>query len=633
MAVLDKQVEEALKEKAESLKDTKNETGSDGSDATEAKDAKEEDDEEDSKFPKDLEIEFGPQKDLAFARRAYRIANVPKKRYIAILSQTADGSFALVGKGSSGVEIDIFAAQDYPSDKFDATSISASTVVAFDVSTDRDYVSLIRSDGSIQVVPNKISSIMSACRDPDVGVTNADEIALSVWPALEYKQMYNDAWRMLRDYFYDVEMHQVDWQAIHERYLPLVERCRKREDLDDILAQMAAELSALHVFVYGGEYNSPFSDDSKLTDAHTPASLGATLQRNIEWKGYVVKEIALRDPDFNLLEDQSVYSPLSDQALRPSGQKGLQAGDVIVGVNGESVFRVPDIHMLLRGRAGRSVRLEVLRLSSGETKLDSSDETPTKAAPEPVLVVPIKQEAASDLRYNAWEWKTREKAKSLAKDAGFDLAYIHLRSMGQEDMDQFARSYFEDYDKQAMILDMRHNRGGNIDSWISSFLERKAWYFFQGRVKSKGVDLDWNQQFAFRGHVVVLIDEKTSSDGEGISRAISELGLGVLIGKRTWGGGIWLSSDNRLVDGGIATAPEDGVYNDKFGWGMGIEAEGIKPDIEVDNNPRSVYEGTDAQLERAIEKLKQWLEEEPVEEPSPPAKKPDKSLQNENCLA
>jgi tricorn protease len=334
--------------------------------------------------------------------------------------------------------------------------------------------------------------------------------------------------------------------------------------------------------VHGGDTNSPFDGDSKLASLHRPASLGATLQRNAEWKGYKITEIAHRDPDYNLVEDKGVYSPLSDQALRLSGQKGLQVGDVIVGVNGESAFRVPDIHMLLRGRAGHSVRLEVLRLASGDvavkntvngTSPESTVVLPAEEAhPEPVVVVPIEQSAASDLRYNAWEWNTRQKAKSLAQEAGFSVAYIHLRSMGQEDMDAFARSYFEDYDKDSMILDLRHNRGGNIDSWITSFLQRKAWYFFEGRVgNTRGVDTDWNQQFAFKsGHIVVLIDEKTSSDGEGLSRAISELGLGVLIGKRTWGGGIWLSSDNVLVDGGIATAPEDAVYNDKWGWGLGI---------------------------------------------------------------
>ena len=116
----------------------------------------------------------------------------------------------------------------------------------------------------------------------------------------------------------------------------------------------------------------------------------------------------------------------------------------------------------------------------------------------------------------------------------------------------------------------------------------------------------------------MLIDGETSSDGEGFARGVSELKLGKLIGKRTWGGGIWLASDNKMVDNGIATAPEIGTYNNKFGWGMGIEQMGVDPDIEVDNNPRTLYDGKDEQLEKSIEVLAQWLKDEPVVLPKPP---------------
>ena len=203
--------------------------------------------------------------------------------------------------------------------------------------------------------------------------------------------------------------------------------------------------------------------------------------------------------------------------------------------------------------------------------------------------------------------------------------------MGTSDMNTFARDFFPDYDKQGLILDVRHNKGGNIDSWVLDFLQRKAFEYWAGGRTSRFGHPQWDEHFAFRGHIVVLIDEKTSSDGEGVSRGMSELGLGRLIGKRTWGGGIWLSSDNKLVDGGIATAPELGTYNDKFGWGLGIEAHGVDPDIEVDNNPRSAYDGTDVQLERAIIELKNWLLKEPVVIPTPPSSKPDMALHNDFC--
>ena len=208
-----------------------------------------------------------------------------------------------------------------------------------------------------------------------------------------------------------------------------------------------------------------------------------------------------------------------------------------------------------------------------------------------------------------------------------------MRDMVRNGADAFARNFFPDYDKQGLILDLRSNGGGNIDSWILDALQKKAWMFWGARTGIRTGDLDWDEQFAFRGHVVVLINEHTASDAEGVSRGISELGLGRLVGKRTWGGGIWLSSDNKLVDGGIASAPEIGTFNSNFGWGLGIEQQGVSPDVEVDNNPRTSFDGKDTQLERAIEELKSWLEQEPVAEPKPHGPKPNRAAPKENCPA
>jgi len=325
-----------------------------------------------------------------------------------------------------------------------------------------------------------------------------------------------------------------------------------------------------------------------------------------------------------------------------SGQRGLEVGDVIVGVNGESVMTVPDIHMLLRGTAGRSVRLDVLRLASGpdpsanntvSSEDAASKQDDNKAVVEPLITVPLSSDAASDLLYHAWEWKTEQLAHDLAAKAGITIGYVHLQDMsGPEAEDAFARGFFPNYQKQGFILDVRHNRGGNIDSWVLDVLQRKPWMYWQSRdFDPTNGGLGWDEHYAFRGHVVVLLDEKTSSDGEGVSRGISELGLGRLIGTRTWGGGIWLASDNHLVDGGIATAPEIGTYNSNFGFGLGIEQMGVDPDIVIDNDPHETFTGTDRQLERAISELKKWLEEEPVVLPKAPVKKKDMTMGNREC--
>ena len=328
--------------------------------------------------------------------------------------------------------------------------------------------------------------------------------------------------------------------------------------------------------------------------------------------------------------------------LRLSGQQGLQPGDIIIGVNNEHVMNVPSINMLLRGKAGESVRLEVQRIYSRSSVdelrrakqqlLEEDNDNTFDLKTESLVVVPLSGDDRDDLIYAAWEWKTRESAKILAAESGFSIGYIHLRSMsGASAEDAFARGFYPDHDKKAFIIDVRHNSGGNIDSWLLDALQRKAWMYWQGREDSNG-GLMWDEQFAFRGHLVVLIDEKTNSDAEAFARGVLELGLGKVVGKRSWGGGIWLDSDNTLVDGGITTAPEYGVYSDRYGWGMGIEQIGIMPDIEVDNNPRDAYEGRDKQLEVAISVLNDWLEKEEVALPKNPGRPGSmRKKTNEEC--
>ncbi|KAG7369681.1 peptidase S41 family protein [Nitzschia inconspicua] len=599
-------------------------------------------------FQKDMDIDFGAV-DLSFARTAYRLANIPEGNYVDILTQIPDdGSLLLVEniEGESGYVLNIFLADDYPSDGCDVKKFSPimRKLGVWSMSTSREYFYLIFApDGATRVVPNSLSGLAKLLSDLELddSVVDAKGMHLSIWPQLEYRQMYDDAWRMLRDYFYDPDMTGINWPLIHERYLPLVERCTKREEMDDVLIQMASELSALHVFVYGGEYNSPTNGDKNLKQSNEVGSLGASLQRSPDWNGYKVMSVPMADPDYTRLDQAAtVYSPLCDQTLRMSGQRGLKVGDVIVGVNGESVMRVPDIHMLLRGTAGKSVRLDVVRLASGFTNDTMEDgrnlgEDIVDAPVETLVVVPLSPDAAEDLLYRSWEWKTEQLAQELAAKAGISVGYVHLQDMsGPEAEDAFARGFFPNYHKQGFILDVRHNRGGNIDSWVLDVLQRKPWMYWQARAfnPSNG-GLGWDEHYAFRGHVIVLLDEKTSSDGEGVSRGISELGLGKLIGTRTWGGGIWLASDNHLVDGGIATAPEIGTYNERLEWGLHIEQMGVDPDIVVDNDPHEAFTGKDRQLERAIEELKKWLEEEPVVLPTPPEKKKDMTMGDRECKA
>ncbi|MBW7904193.1 MAG: PDZ domain-containing protein [Phycisphaerae bacterium] len=407
---------------------------------------------------------------------------------------------------------------------------------------------------------------------------------LSVIPREEWRQMFVEAWRLERDYFYARDMHGVDWKAMLDKYLPFVERVSTRAELSHLIAQMVGELSALHIFVAGGHMRSG-------PDSIAPASLGALLARDDTAGGYRVEQIYRHDPD-----EPERASPLA----RPGAD--VRPGDVITMVNGIDVLTVPDVNVLLRNQAGKQVLIRVM---------------PASGEPRDAIVEPLSATAAGELRYHEWQLTRRELVEELG--AG-EIGYVHLRAMGGDNFTEWAKGYYPAFTRKGLIIDVRHNRGGNIDSWILSRLLRKVWFYWN---QHAGRSPTWNMQQAFRGHMVVLCNERTASDGEAFSEGFKRLGLGKVIGTRTWGGEIWLSSNNFLVDGGIATSAEYGVFGPDGEWL--IEGHGVEPDIVVDNLPHATFKGEDAQLKAAIRHLQQRIAEEPVDLPPVPPT-PNKSF-------
>jgi tricorn protease len=191
--------------------------------------------------------------------------------------------------------------------------------------------------------------------------------------------------------------------------------------------------------------------------------------------------------------------------------------------------------------------------------------------------------------------------------------------MGGGNLTEWFRQFYPVFDRPGLVIDVRSNRGGNIDSFILARLMREAWMYWQGRVGQS----TWNMQYAPRGHMVVLVDQMTASDGEAFAEGFRRLGLGPVIGMRTWGGEIWLSSVNTLSDGGLARAPMTGVYGPEGEWL--IEQIGVIPDLEVDNLPHATFQGADAQLDAAVDHLLKRMAEEPVVAPVAPPY-PDRSF-------
>ena len=404
----------------------------------------------------------------------------------------------------------------------------------------------------------------------------------SISPREEWRQMFIEAWRLERDYFYDRNMLGVDWKAMLDRYMPMVDRVSTRAELSDLIAQMVAELSTLHTFVNGGDMRQ--GDDNI-----NAASLGALLLRDEAAGGYRVQRIFKYDPD-----QPELCPPLARPNVR------VTEGEIIEQINRQPALSAPEVSVLLRNQAGKQLLLKLKSPPQGQTPEQSRD----------VIVVPISADAEADLRYHDWEYTRRLAVDELG--AG-DIGYVHLRAMGGDNMAEFARGYYPVFNRKGLIVDVRHNRGGNIDSWILSRLMRKAWFYWQPRVGQPY----WNMQYAFRGHIVVLCNERTASDGEAFAEGFKRLGLGKVIGTRTWGGEVWLSSSNFLVDRGIATAGEFGVFGPEGQWL--IEGHGVEPDIVVDNLPHATFNGEDAQLKAAIEHLKKRIEQEPIPAPKAPA--------------
>ncbi len=443
----------------------------------------------------------------------------------------------------------------------------------------------LTGDGKQLLVSKSGAYYMIKAGTSKVSDLNKSKIDFSGWrfelnPREDWRQIFRDAWRMERDYFYDPNMHGVNWDAMYDKYLPFVDRVTTREELSDLIGEMVGELSVLHTSVRGGDTR----DDGTSISV---ATLGGIFKRDAEAKGYRIEHIYKGDPDY-----AEQRSPLDQPHL------DIQFEEVITHVNGRSVLEANDLGELLRNQVGKQVRLA---LSGPSGKRD-------------VIVKPVG--SSYNYRYYDWEYGNRLKVEEMSENK---IGYIHLRAMGSNDVSQFYREFFPVFDRQGLIIDVRFNFGGNIDSFILSKLIRKAWMYWQQRT---GVPI-WNMQYAFRGHMAILVNENTYSDGEAFADGFTRLDLGKSFGMRTWGGEVWLSSSNRLTDNGLARAPMMGVYGANGKWL--IEGHGYEPDEELDNLPHATYMGEDAQLNRAVDYLLEEIRKDPRKVPPHPPY-PDKSF-------
>lgn len=424
---------------------------------------------------------------------------------------------------------------------------------------------LVRKSGSSQ----QMYIVKAGAKFPSK--TDKAKVRTSAWklkidPAQEWQQIFQDAWLMHRDSLFDANLRGLDWQKIRKKYQPLLLRLTDRHELNDVFAQMMGELNVLHSQVRGG-------DTRKDENAPKPASLGASFKQNR--KGVQISRIYSGDPEL-----PAQAGPLAKPGV------DVKAGDYITSVNGLPISTLAELRSHLLNQAGDQVLLGVKR---GRKQ-------------HKVVVTPTPSRTNRNLAYR--DWVSRNLAKVQKSDA--NIGYLHLQAMTRRDIASFAREFYAQYDKPALIIDVRRNRGGNIDSWIIEKLLRRVWSFWE----LPNFGRSTNMQQTFRGHLVVLADEFTYSDGETFTAAVKSLKLGTVIGKQTAGAGVWLTGANRQSDKGIARVAEFPVYDIKGNWV--VEGTGVAPDISVDNLPYATYRGNDAQLEKAVSVLQNKLKQQPV---------------------
>ncbi len=441
---------------------------------------------------------------------------------------------------------------------------------SYELSRDKKKV-LLRKANELWVVD------AGAKAPPDLSkfVVNLRDFTFDLDPREEWRQMFVDAWRMHRDYFYDKNMQGVDWKAMRAKYEPLVARVNDRAELNDVIAQMVSEVSLLHSQVFT-------TDLRKGADEIDVAALAADLTKVAE--GYRVDRLFSGDPE--LPEE---HGPLAQPAV------AAKVGEVITHINGVALTKaVPGD--LLRNQGGKQVLLAV-KDAAGKSRQ--------------AIVTPVSAQRDVQLRYLTWEWERKARVEEKSKGR---FGYLHLQAMEPNDLGRWSREFYPVFQREGLIIDLRSNNGGNIDSMLIEKLLRRAWAWWKPRSSPRTFT---NQQLAFRGHVVAIINEDTYSDGETMAEGLKRLGIATLVGTRTSGAGMWLSDQNRLVDNGLARSAELGQFVPGEGWI--VEGKGVAPDIVVDNLPFATGKGGDAQLDAAIKVLEEKLAKQPEPKVEVPA--------------
>jgi tricorn protease len=445
----------------------------------------------------------------------------------------------------------------------------ASDLGGFTISEDGQKI-LLLGRGAFMLVPT------AAPPQPGQGILNLASMQAKVDPRAEWRQIYHEAWRIQRDFFYDPNFHGQNLKALEARYEPFLANVMTREDLNYLFTDMLGELSVGHMFINGGDIPGSKSVPGGL--------LGAD---------YKMENGRYR---FSKIYNGENWNP----GLRaPLTQPGVdvQAGEYLLAVNGKDLTTQQNVYEAFENTAGKQVTIKV-------------GPNPDGIGSREVVVVPVANEFA--LRSLAWEEDNRRKVAELT---GGKVGYVHIPDTNIGGWTNFKRYYFAQVGKEGMIIDERFNHGGQVDDYMVEMMNRPLASMWSSRY---GEDFS-SPRAAIYGPKVMIVNQYAGSGGDYFPWHFRKAGVGPIVGKRTWGGLVGILGFPTFVDGGGVTAPNVAFWNPEGKWE--VENHGVDPDIEVEMDPYLWRQGKDPQLERAVAECMKLIDKQPKIQYKKPAYK------------
>ncbi|HLJ95552.1 MAG TPA: S41 family peptidase, partial [Gemmataceae bacterium] len=445
-------------------------------------------------------------------------------------------------------------------------------VDGFEISADQKKM-LVHKDGAYGIIDLPRGPAAVAITEP----LNLSGLEMKLDRHQEWRQIFHECWRQMRDFFYDPNLHGVDWLAVRRKYEPLLAHVNHRADLTYIIGEMIGELNTGHTYVGGGDLPKPARVATGL--------LGAELRRDEKTGYYQITKI-LRGQNW----ERALRAPLTEVGVH------AHVGDYILAIDGRPANELVNPYEALVNTAGKQVTLKLNAVAQEKGSRE-------------VIVTPVADDA--ELYYYTW---VEDNIKKVSAATGGKVGYLHVPDMQLQGLNEFAKYFYPQLNKKALIIDVRGNGGGFVSQMLIERLRREMVMIEVARNSVPRPDPD----SVMHGPMVCLLNEFSASDGDLFPYRFQKLKMGKLIGKRSWGGVVGIRESLPLVDGGVLNKPEFAPY-DLEGKKWIIEGHGVDPDVVVDNDPAKEFAGTDEQLDRAIAVILEELQKhEKTLPPVPP---------------